>query len=243
MNVLMMTALIWTMDQPGLSLKEANAAVEQTYLAVISEDGQVDYGKLKREGALMDNLQQYLNFAARLDLDAIQDQKQKIAILSNSYNVITLVGVTQAWPVSSVRKIGPLFGFFKRQKWDFAGSRATLDDIENQYLRPLDNRIHFIINCASGSCPVLRPVVLTAENVEQIMEENASIFLNDVLKNRFDKSNKTWHLSKIFKWFGDDWGNEQGVIAFVKKYRKDLDWDPEKVVFLDYDWSLNGPVQ
>jgi len=242
-TILIIAALSMSLDMPGQTLEEVNAAVQKTYNVVVGRDGRVDYGQLKNNKELMDNLQQYLEYVASMDLSAIQDKNEKIAILSNTYNVFTLVGVTRAWPVESVRKISPLFGFFKRQKWDFAGEKVTLDDIENKHLRLLDNRIHFLINCASGSCPVLAPVVLTPENLEQVMEESTLAFLKDETKNRFDEETKTFHLSKIFKWFGDDWGNKEGVVAFVKKYRPDLDWEPQKVSFLDYDWSLNGPTR
>ena len=224
-------------------LETVNAGIQQVYEAVIGEDGQVDYGALKRNDALLEHLAHYMEYISTLDIDAIEDKNLKIAILANTYNVWTLAGVTRAWPVKSVRKIRPLFGFFKKDRWAFAGQEITLDTLENKYLRPLDNRIHFLINCASASCPELVPDVFTSDNVTRLMDENARKFLNDPEKNRFDKEKRRYYISKIFKWFGEDWGGEQGVIDFIKKVRPDLaGWDPAKVVYLDYDWSLNGPT-
>ena len=221
-----------------------HAGVQRVYDAVIGEDGQVNYKALKNNPDHQSALDDYVAFVGRLDFETISDHNEKIAILANTYNVFTLVGVTRAWPVTSVRKISPLFGFFKRQKWTFAGKEETLDSIENQYLRPLDNRIHFLINCASGSCPRLAPTVFTAENVTRLMDETTRDFLNDESKNRFDREKKRYSISKIFKWFGEDWGGEQGVIEFIQKHRPDLaDWTPVKITYLDYDWALNGPTE
>ncbi|MDJ0839158.1 MAG: DUF547 domain-containing protein, partial [Acidobacteriota bacterium] len=142
----------------------------------------------------------------------------------------------------SVRNIRVAFGFFTKKEWNLGGKKVSLNNIENDYLRALDVRIHFIINCASGSCPVLLPTVFTAENVEDQMEKSVHIFLNDEKRNRFDQKTGTWHLSKIFKWYGEDWGKEKDVVAYIQRYRKDLKKAPQKVKYLEYDWALNGPT-
>lgn len=240
MVFLFLTVLAWSPD--ASSLDQVNAGLQKVYDAAIMADGNVNYEKIKNDKEIAGLLDQYLDYLAQVDLDAITDKNEKIALLSNAYNAITLAGVAKAWPVTSVRKISPLFGFFKRTKWGFAGGRATLDTIENKHLRPLDNRIHFIINCASASCPPLYPKVLTSANVEAIMEKTTHTFLSDPSKNIFDKKTKTYNVSKIFKWFQDDWKDEAGVVAFVRKYRTDLNWEPKSVKYLDYDWALNGPT-
>ena len=68
-------------------------------------------------------------------------------------------------------------------------------------------------------------------------------FLKDPSKNRFDQEKGLWQLSKIFKWYKKDFGGEKELIAFVRKYKPDLDWVPKKIEYLDYDWALNGPVK
>ncbi len=218
------------------------AGVQTVYDEIVEKGGRVDYARLKQTPDLIAKLERFETFVASINLETITDKNEKIALLANTYNVFTILGVSRSWPVDSVRKISPLFGFFKRTKWTFAGKEVTLDSIENQYLRPLDNRIHFLINCASVSCPDLAPTLITGANVTSLMEENTRNFLNDTGKNRFDPENRKYHLSKIFKWFGEDWGGKQGVIAFIQSYREDLaGWQPDKLVYLDYDWSLNGP--
>ncbi len=49
----------------------------------------------------------------------------------------------------------------------------------------------------------------------------------------------------IFKWYGDDFNND--IKAFVRKYatgefkdKIEKNYNDLEVVFLEYDWSLNG---
>ncbi len=219
-------------------LNDANQALQRVYASVVAADGTVDYPKLKRDQALQQDLERYLVFAKNLDLAQLKDQ-ERIAVLGNCYNAFTLHGVTQAWPVASVRKIRALFGFFSKQTFPFAGSEITLNDLEGEYLRPLDPRIHFIINCASASCPQLMNKVMTAENVASLMEQATLSFLTDQQKNVFNADE--WRLSKIFDWYEKDFGGKQGVVAFILKYRPELK-APTKLKYLPYDWALNGPT-
>ena len=68
----------------------------------------------------------------------------------------------------------------------------------------------------------------------------------DPAKNRFDPASRTFHLSSIFKWFrGDFEAASMTLPAFVAQYMDDatataIRAGRARVVFLDYDWSLNG---
>lgn len=230
-------------ETPG-SPRQINDDIQAVYDAVVKKDGTVDYEKLSRSPEYLAALNRFVAFAGRWNPDRVEEREEKIAILANSYNIFTLSGVIKAWPVASVRKIRPFFGFFTKKEWKLGGRKISLNQIEKNYLRSLDPRIHFIINCASVSCPVIPPKVLTGENVESLMNEATLQFLADSTKNQFDPVKKVWRLSKIFDWYADDWGGRDKVVAFIKKYRPDLaSWEPEKIEYLEYDWALNGPIE
>ncbi len=222
-------------------LAEVNAGVQRVYDAIIMADGTVDYATLNREPSLQKDLEAYVAFMAEISPDEIASETNRIAILANAYNVFTLVGVNRHWPTRSVRDIRPFFGFFTKDEWVVGGKKISLNDLENKHLRPLDTRVHFIINCASASCPKIPATVLTRDNLEAIMERSTRDFLLDESRNRFDRASGVWHLSKIFDWFQKDWGKKEDVVAFIRGYRKDLE-APKKVKYLDYDWALNGPT-
>lgn len=240
--------MIWMMMILALSggegtthtLADVNAAVQRTYDAIVSDEGLVDYAELKTSEDLQANLAVYADYVADLDLARLEGKEHRIAVLANAYNVLTLIGVNRAYPVDSVRDIRPFFGFFTKDEWMVGGEKMSLNDLENELLRPIDNRIHFIINCASASCPRIPREVLTRDNVEAVMTRATRDFLADETRNRFDADTQTFHLSKIFDWFRKDWGKKEDVVAFVRRYRPDLDWEPKRVKHLEYDWALNA---
>ncbi|MCB1042602.1 MAG: DUF547 domain-containing protein [Acidobacteria bacterium] len=215
--------------------------LQAVFDAAVMADGTVDYAKLKADPDLQSALDSYvlsLDKVNPLDLNA---RNERIAFFANAYNACTLKGVLEAWPVDSVRDIKRFFGFFTQERWSIGGRKYALNDIEKEWLRPVDPGIHFIINCASRSCPKLTRIVFTADNVESAMEQLAKEFVLDATKNRF-REDGVWELSKIFDWYEGDFGGRQAVIATVNRLRG-TDEKPKRIHYLEYDWSLNGPTQ
>lgn len=231
-------------DDPTAKIAQLHQGVQEVYDVVVMADGNVDYATLKQRTDLVEKLEAFQAFVSTFDPDTLADRNAKIALLTNTYNVYTLLGVNRAWPVKSVRKIRAMFGFFTKKEWVLAGRKVSLNNIEGEWLRPLDPRIHFTVNCASASCPRLDRRVFTADNVQEIMEEATKRFLLNESKNRFDADRKEWHLSKIFEWYRKDWGKKEDVEAFILKYLpKEKQFKPSRVFYLEYDWRLNGPTE
>nr|MDJ0840176.1 hypothetical protein [Acidobacteriota bacterium] len=90
--------LAFTAPEGSLSrLNEINAGVQEVYDAIVKADGTVDYARLNRDKDLQKKLDRFVKMMAEVNPDDIQDPKQKIAVLANTYNVFTLVGVNKAW--------------------------------------------------------------------------------------------------------------------------------------------------
>jgi hypothetical protein len=142
----------------------------------------------------------------------------------------------------------------KTTAWDIrfaevGGKKYTLNEIEHEIIRRRfhDPRAHFALNCASGSCPVLRSEAYDAAQLDQQLNEQARLFLQNPAKNRFDLGTKSAQLSSIFSWYGKDFGpNERAALLAAAKFapddvRRSVETDPKAwtVHYLDYDWSLN----
>jgi hypothetical protein len=163
--------------------------------------------------------------------------EDQIAFLVNAYNFHTIALVSKHYPLKSgIRDIG--------KPWDLKfirlfGETVSLNHIEHDLLRSnySEPRVHFALNCASRSCPVLpdRPFVGSA--LETQLAKAAKAFLADTTRNRVDGDKLM--LSQIFQWYGGDFSDRygsyqefvMGVLGLTGKYR---------VKFLEYDWSLNG---
>jgi hypothetical protein len=173
---------------------------------------------------------------------------QQMAFLINAYNAHTVEKVLTRYPkLGSIWDFGRIFGNpFKDRFFKLFGRAFSLDDIEHENLRRQnrDPRVHYALNCASISCPMLREEAYVAERLERQLEEQAVRFLGDRSRNRFAAGKL--EVSKIFDWYAEDFEPRP---AYFSRYAKLLADEPpaQKLIaegkaplgFLDYDWSLN----
>jgi hypothetical protein len=99
---------------------------------------------------------------------------------------------------------------------------------------PFDPRLHFLLNCASVSCPPLQTAALRGESFEATAEGATEEFLLDPFRGAGPDG-----ISQLFNWFAGDitaagWGSSA---QFIEEYRSLDDVDTE--TFLPYDWALN----
>jgi hypothetical protein len=219
----------------------------------VTEEGWVAYERI-RDGA-SDELDAYLEALARANLAAMSDDEQK-AFWINAYNALcirTLLdeGLPDSVPRRSFLGIGT--NIFTLENHEIAGVVRSLDDIEHDILRRnfRDPRVHAALVCGASSCPRLRPEAYEGSRVDRQLDEEVRRWINverdknGNRKNRLDRERKTFHASKIFDWFEEDFGgDDEGILAFIERYadppvREFLENNRVRLRFLDYDWSLN----
>jgi hypothetical protein len=98
---------------------------------------------------------------------------------------------------------------------------------------PVDARFHFVINCASQSCPSLLAQPLTGESLEPMMEAATRDFLEDTVRGAGPEG-----ISQIFAFYVTDFDVDGGIDAFVARYRDLAEVNTAR--FLPYDWGLNA---
>lgn len=198
----------------------------------VSATGSVNYAAIKRKEG---DLDAYLKLLAENPVENSWSRNEKMAYWINLYNASTVKLIVANYPLKSIQSIEN--GKPWDKKWIKSGGKTyTLNEIENSILRPQfkDARIHFAVNCAAQSCPRLMNKAFTAANLESLLEQNAKWFVN----SNFNKisANKI-EISKIFKWYEDDFGN---IITYLNKYSTKKIEDDAKIYYLEYDWNLNG---
>lgn len=228
---------------PAARGAEFSYASLDTALVRHARGGRVDYGALAGDRG---PLERFL-VAAR---DARPDgwpRAEQLAFWVNVYNARVLDGVIRRPGLQSVLDVGrtlgvPTFAFF-RERSVSGGRELSLHDIETGILRNgfHEPRIHFVLNCASASCPVLPAHPLTAGTLEPMLDRAARAFLDDTARNQLDPG-KELRLSSIFKWYAEDFSAAGGVRAFVLAHAPGASalQGNESIHYLDYDWSLNG---
>ena len=120
-----------------------------------------------------------------------------------------------------------------------SSTELTLDNIEHDIIRSYDEPlIHFAVNCASVSCPDLRREAYQADKLDvQLMDQFRGIF-QQKRKGAFIDG-ETLRVSKLFRWYADDFEADGDVETFVRTRLPELEFSDIKPN-LDYDWSLNG---
>ena len=202
-------------------------------------DGVVNYPAIAEESTFS----QYLNELAKPLVTKSRDEQ--LAFWINGYNALAIRGILDGRSPSTF--FGRV-GYFKNTKYTIAGRTINLYDLERKIIIPFkEPRIHFAINCASTSCPKLVSHAYSAQHLDQQLETVTRNFINDSIRNRFDRQNKVAYLSKIFDWFKKDFKQHSGSVQkYVAQFVNDpvlaqeLHNDQYRIKFLKYDWSLNG---
>ncbi len=229
------------------------------------EKGGVDYEGMRNSDAFEDYKAATRGLAS-IDLKELATRQAKLAFWINIYNALVVHGILELDVSKSVKEVP---SFFKAVCYNVGGYVFSLDDIEHGILRgnrkkhllsakpfsvgdprkkfiveKVDPRIHFALVCGSNSCPPID--VYEEKEIDEQLELVASGFINseEVI---VEEESKRLRVSRIFKWYEDDFGGREGVLSLIIKYR----YDPQEKDFLkkavselrilynDYDWSLN----
>ena len=154
------------------------------------------------------------------------------------------------------------FAFFQRREHTINGVVYSLNEIENGVIRgdrthddlsglsndewapfqqlhddiwgtePLDPRIHFLLNCASRSCPGLAPRAWTADTLDDDLDERARLYVLDESRGAGPLG-----ISELFFFYFADFDLVGGIDGFIGHYRPLQDVAFERT--LPDDWSLN----
>ena len=205
--------------------------------------GVVDYRGFKNEEGKLD---EYLKLLENTKVSELPRNEQ-FAFYVDAYNAWTIKLILSAYPgIESIKDLGNLF----KSPWEkkivhINGRVLTLDDIEHEILRAQfkDPRVHFALNCASRSCPPLLSEPYRGSTLNRQLDDVTRAFINDPKRN-YLKDSKLY-VSRIFKWYSEDFKDD--VVGFFLKYaegdfKKELEAKKYelKIVYLSYDWSLNG---
>ena len=182
-------------------------------------------------------------------------REARLAFWLNAYNAYTLKLITDHYPVASIKDITPGAGPsipkvnspFLLDVGAVADTVRTLDAIEHDIIRERfdEPRIHFALVCAAQSCPRLRREPYTGAALHRQLDDQARTFLHDPVKNRVPAGANRVALSRIFKWFDDDFGGSRDALQrFIAPYfdgtvADRLSQADYTVDFLSYDWTLN----
>lgn len=227
-------------------------------LEAVVQQPLVDYAGLTERS---DQLDAYLAQMAATDPTAVASasREERLAFWINAYNACMLRLVADHYPI---QKSGGLFSRIKNSVagrpansvWQIsdvfstkhcriAGEDRSQDDIEHSIIRPMgEPRIHFAVNCAAISCPVLWPEAYEADRLDEQLDRAVMRLVQT--PEHFTVEGSTIRMNKVLDWFKDDFGGEDGLRTFFAPYLAQdaaaLIVDPgSEIHFFEYDWTLN----
>lgn len=233
----------------------------------VSPDGQVDYAQWQESSKSVQQLDSYLAAVSAYSPDNTADRfptrNDELAYWLYGYNAYVIKAVLDHWPITSVTDVkAPLevvegLGFFYQLRFSFGGRFLSLLAVETEKIRKQykDARVHFVLNCASESCPAIRPELPTGDDLEQLLSQATRDFVNEPSNVSVDHENNVVYLSKIFDWYKSDFIHDlrmsgkpvaNGLINYVAQWASDDLADDlaqageYKIRFRDYDWDLNS---
>ena len=198
----------------------------------VDEVGNVDYKSWQKN---TDAIEAYIKL---LEENPPQDgwsKPEKLAYWINAYNACTVKLILDHYPLKSILL---LVNPWRRDVIEIHGEHLDLNHIEHEILRKMDTpQIHFAINCASRSCPNLEQQAYETHTLYEQLNHATQKFLNDHSKNNLNKSQIK--LSKIFKWFEEDFQYHGSVLDFINLYIETPLKSDHPIRYHRYDWTLN----
>lgn len=222
---------------------------------------QVRYAGFQKDRAALKNYSDSLSKVTQAEFNG-WGKDQQLAFLINAYNAGTIEKILTRYPdIRSIWDFGKVFGNpFKDRFIRLLGTEMSLDNIEHDTIRAEgaynDPRIHFAVNCAAITCPMLREEAYVPGRLDRQLEEQTIRFLSDRSRNRYSPESRALEVSKIFDsfpWYGGDfrrgWKGFKSLEQFFARYAALLAGTPDQqkliddrkieIRFLEYDWGLN----
>lgn len=242
-------------------------ALVRRHVVLISQGraSQLRYAALAQERAALKAYLGSLSAVRRAEFEGWA-KPQRMAFLINAYNAFMVEKVLTRYPeIRSVWDFGRFFGHpFKDRFIRLLGDEVSLDWIEHETLRRPgaydEPRLHYVLNCAAVSCPMLREEAYVAERLAEQLEDQARRFLSDRTRNRYSADQRRLEVSKVFDWYREDWQRGHrgfdgrtapvgSLEEYFARYAALLAATPDgerevaarkaPIVHLDYDWTLN----
>jgi uncharacterized membrane protein YdjX (TVP38/TMEM64 family) len=241
-------------DAQVLPTHEAFSAL----LAEVVDQPNVDYAAIVQRKAALDA---YIGTLGAVEISRVEaaSREEQLTFWINAYNACMLRLVAEHYPI---RKAGGLFTGIRNRiagrpansVWQIAdvftvahcriaGAERSQDEIEHSIIRPIgEPRIHFAVNCAARSCPVLWPDAYEVATLDDQLDRAVRKLVST--PEHFAVEPGVVRMNKVLDWFKDDFGGEEGLRAFFAPYVGATDAavllaSDTRIEFFEYDWTLN----
>ncbi|MEM6901699.1 MAG: DUF547 domain-containing protein [Pseudomonadota bacterium] len=190
-------------------------------------------------GAVRPSDRQRLNdYLTRMQAVTVTDlnRDEQRAYWLNLYNALIMKIVIDNYPIASILDVDISDDPVRRGPWTarlvtVEGRALSLDNIAHGILRPIwqDPRLIYGLSCAALGCPEPIPMAFRGDNVDTLLDEAASRFINhtrgaairEIGKRRDSlEGDRRLHVSSLYDWYAEDFGRKSGDQAVIRHLRQ-----------------------
>ncbi|MCB9800288.1 MAG: DUF547 domain-containing protein [Candidatus Omnitrophica bacterium] len=225
----------------------------------VNELGQVDYVSAASDREALDEYLDQIHSINMEEFDVSWPREERLALWLNLYHAAILKSILDFYPVKSINDIPAVW----TNRTVYVGIKNySLSDIRlNQLMKVYrDEKILLVLSDGTVSAPPFPREAYTGPRVEGQMYRAATDFVNNTHFVQINPEKHSVKISKIFKWYEDDFildfgrplpkgykfnDKQMAVLSFIANYLKDaslinfledLDF---KIKYLPFDWQLN----
>ncbi len=210
----------------------------------VDAQGRIDFAGLAQNPSRLSAYVAYIGRTAPHNRpDLFPDRNSRLTYYLNSYNALAMYGVGKLGVEDGFESLLDRAQFFKYTRYAVGGDWISLQDYENEIIRPLgDPRVHFALNCMVVGCPRLPRVPFQADQLNKQLERATHEFLNQSRNVQVRIKKKEVYLSEILDFYTEDFVDRKHtptLIAYINRYRKTPVPAHYDIEFIHYDWTIN----
>jgi hypothetical protein len=220
----------------------ANAAWARVLSGHVDGEGRIDFAGIVRDPADLEAFVAYVaTVSPSLKPAAFPTRGSAIAWYINAYNALAMYDVIQSGIPSDLEAVR--VRVFSETRLLVGGRRISLDDLENDFIRPLgEARVHFALNSMTRGGPRLPREPFKTEDLGRQLDAAAQEFLTEKRNVDLDAEKRIAWVSMTLNWYEADFlKNASSLAAYINRYRITAPipagW---QIRFIPYDWRLNA---
>ena len=230
---------------------------DQFLKTYVNDKGEVDYASVQ---AHPEPLYAYLDQISSLNVkDFISwPREERLALTLNLYHAGVIYQVIKHYPIKTIQEIP---GVWDLPSVKIGKSVYSLNKVRDSLLIKefRDEKINAALSSGARGFPVLRTEAFTGPKLEGQLYLAARAFVNDPVRNPIVAGKKRLQISRIFKWYAEDFKldfgapdedgkfdvRENAVLGFLAYYLDDkskieyLETRNYKIKYPPFDWGLN----
>ncbi len=154
---------------------------------------------------------------ARADINSLEDDRQ-LAVLLNAYHLFVLQNVLREHGKTHLTQID---GFMNDHNHLIMRKAYSLNNLRNEIIlkKFKDKRLYFAFSHGTVGDRFFYNRAFTADSMSHQLNSITKAKLNDEQYIRYKTNSEMILIPELFKWYGDDFANEQHILQFINTYR------------------------